>query len=318
MSDEKKEFRISRIFGAYYEIYSQESGSCLAQLKGKLRLESRKERHPFVVGDRILAERSGETWVIVQRLERSSILLRKSSNKEAHSLCANADYAVVIASLAEPETKVGFIDRVIASVSGSGMLPVLVFTKKDLVSEEEWQEKVGLYSDLGFQTFCLNSLDEDSIVEVRNFLKGKVSFLTGNSGVGKSTLLNALSQTKVQSTQKVSETTHKGRHTTTNSFAMFLEDGTVLIDSPGIKEWGILHLTEEEIRMSFPELQEAQKECNLEMCCTWDSDCPVQAAIQKLPEIRAKSLESMIQSLDQPFRTTRRDHWNRAESGEFS
>ncbi|MCC5814324.1 MAG: ribosome small subunit-dependent GTPase A [Leptospira sp.] len=306
-------FRISRIFGAFYEIYSPQHGSNLAQLKGNLRTATKNERHPFVVGDMVDAEYKGGQWIIHSKRERKSILHRKSSRKDAHALCANADYALVLASLAEPETKAGFIDRFLAAVSISDMEPVIVFTKKDLVSQEDILAKTNIYQELGYKIFIISMDDAKSFASLQEFISGKNIFLSGNSGVGKSTLVNLLTQTKSQPTNDVSGSTHKGKHTTTNSLALFLEDGTILIDSPGIKEWGILHLDPDELLLSFPELKKERENCDQEFCCEMDEDCPIVQRMDELTEERRKSLESMMDSLENPYRVTRRDHLGRSE-----
>lgn len=315
MSNSKQLFRISKIFGAYYEIYSQEHGINLATLRGKLRLETKKDRHPFVVGDLVYVNKNDSTWIIDSLVERKSILHRKSSSKDAHALSANADYAVLIVSLKEPETKSGFIDRFLAAVSISGMEPILVFNKTDLVNEDEIISATSYYRFLGYKIFTVSIHIENSILELKDFLKGKVSFLSGNSGVGKSSIVNLLTESKIQSTQEISGSTSKGKHTTTNSTAIFIPDGTVYIDSPGIKEWGILHLDKDELLLSFPELNMAREECTSEFCCEFGEDCKIQEIFKELPEERFKSMESMLESLETPFRTTRRDHWNRSEKG---
>ncbi|WCL48753.1 ribosome small subunit-dependent GTPase A [Leptospira sp. GIMC2001] len=307
-------FRISRIFGAYYEVYSQELGSHLAVLKGKIRLQAKEERHPFVVGDMVWAEKSGDKWMIHSKQERKSLLMRKSSPRDGHALCSNADYAIVLASLKDPETKSGFIDRFLAAVSVSNMEPMIVFTKSDLVDAEELESRQNYYRAIGYKTHAISMTDLSGIDELKSIIQGKVCFLTGNSGVGKSTLVNILTGKIVAPTQEVSGSTHKGKHTTTNSFALFNDDGTVIIDSPGIKEWGLLHLTQDEIEMSFPELQRARQNCKSEFCCDLSETCEMQRSMEKLPDERIKSLESMIDSLAQPFRTTRRDHWDVAEA----
>lgn len=306
-------FRISRIFGAFYEIYSPEGGKQLAQLKGNLRLETKKERHPFVVGDIVSVEKKSDQWMIHSREERKSILHRKSSRKDAHALCANADYAIVLASLRDPETKPGFIDRFLAAVSVSGMEPMIVFTKKDLVDQEEAIEKSDTYRRLGYNVFLVSIEDPDSMEPLKSMIQGKIAFLSGNSGVGKSSLVNSIMGREIQPTKEVSLTTHKGKHTTTNSLALFREDGTILIDSPGIKEWGILHLDADELLLSFPELAKARENCDRDFCCELDEECPVVLSLDGLEDIRRSSMESMLDSLDKPFRTTRRDHLDSAE-----
>ncbi|TGK28110.1 ribosome small subunit-dependent GTPase A [Leptospira gomenensis] len=307
----KEFFVISRVYGAYYEIYSETRGIVRAFLRGKLRTISAEERHPFVVGDRILAEpSSGKDWVISERMERKSFLTRKSRTGDTQVLCANADQTAVLVSLKSPETKDGFIDRCLAAVFTSNTKPLILFTKSDLVNSEEIESRLKTYRDLGYRVLAVSCADGNGLAELWSFLKGKTTFLVGNSGVGKSTLLNSLIRKEVQKTSGISSSTDKGKHTTTNSLLLVLDEDTVLIDSPGIKEWGILHLKKEEIMESFPELFSQKKHCEESNCCNLSSDCAMLSAMQG-DEImtleRKKSLESMITSLDNPHRVTRRD-----------
>ncbi len=314
----KEKFIIARIFGAYYELYSKEKGYQRAVLKGKFRLKASEERHPFVVGDLVFAEpqtSSGE-FVIMEKVERRNALTRKSDKGDNHVLAGNLDQVAILASCQDPETKEGFIDRLFATVSPTGIEPLLVFTKKDLITSDYLKEKEEAYRKLGYHVLSISLNDQKSLEEFRNVIQGKVTFLCGNSGVGKSSLLNALTAMTDESHAKqtvntISETTKKGKHTTTNSFALFLDPETVLIDSPGVKEWGILHLSREEIFFSFPELQIAKSACEFEYCCDLGTSClAMQCYEEKLEDQRRKSLDSMLESLDKPHRTTRRDHWS--------
>lgn len=306
----KEFFTISRVYGAYYEIYSLERGTVRAFLRGKLRTISAEERHPFVVGDRILAEpSSGQDWVISERMERKSFLTRKSREGDTQVLCANADQTAVLVSLKSPETKDGFIDRCLAAVYTSGTKPLILFTKLDLVTKEEAELRLKVYRDLGYQVLGVSCTTSEGIPELQEYLKGKATFLVGNSGVGKSTLLNLLTQKQIQKTSGISVSKDKGKHTTTNSLLIVLSDGTTLIDSPGIKEWGILHLKKEEIMESFPELFSQKKNCEESNCCILSSNCAMIEALEsdRITSERKKSLESMLASLENPHRVTRRD-----------
>lgn len=306
-------FRVSRIFGAYYEIYNSKHGRVLARLRGQLRLQLGKERSPVAVGDLVQAVCKSGNWIIESRLPRKSYIIRQSTLRDTHVLCANADYAALVASFKEPETKPGFIDRFLVSVSNSGMEPILIYNKKDLATKEEVDEKINFYTHLGYKIFITSIHDTSSIQKFKEFILGKVCFLCGNSGAGKSTLVNYIVGKEIQQIGEISHSTHKGKHTTTNPTAIFLEDGTVLIDSPGIKEWGLLHLNPEQIILGFPEFAYIQKKCKEENCCTLDESCPIQRNWDTLPEARKESLESMLKSLKKPFRTTRRDYWNAKE-----
>lgn len=309
----KELFTIARIFGAYYELHSPETSYVRAVLKGKLRLTQSDERHPFVVGDEVLAESGTGDWVIIEKKDRKNFLVRKSDHGDSHVLCANLDTLAILASLKDPETKDGFIDRLLVAAYPTRITPLIVFTKADLVPEEERTNRENAYRNLGYEVLSVSTEDVASLAPFLERIKGKRTFLCGNSGVGKSTLLNQLTKNKDQKTNEISGSTRKGKHTTTNSLAVFLEDDTVIIDSPGVKEWGILHISKLEMMESFPELRTAKAECKYEYCCDFGENCGILGAIAKnLTESRRKSLESMIESLEKPHRVTRRDHWTQS------
>ncbi|WP_167837138.1 ribosome small subunit-dependent GTPase A [Leptospira kobayashii] len=313
----KEQFTIARIFGAYYELYSKDRLYVRAVLKGKLRLKSTEDRHPFVVGDLVTAESGyGEEWIILEKEERSNYLTRRSEHGDNHVLCANLDQVAILASYKDPETKDGFIDRLLVACYHTKIKPLIIFTKSDLVDPSLKKEKEDFYSNLGYEVMSVSIEDENTFPVLWKVLQGKKTFLCGNSGVGKSTLLNQLTKKsvqKVQKTNEVSGSTKKGKHTTTNSLAVFLEEDTVIIDSPGVKEWGILHLSKQELLESFPELSSAKEQCSSQYCCDLGPECNMVRFMENgLLESRKKSLESMFESLDKPHRVTRRDHWSQA------
>jgi len=309
----KEQFTISRIFGAYYELYSPQTSYVRAVLKGKLRLNQSDERHPFVVGDLVYAEFGGGDWVILEKQERRNYLTRKSDHGDSHVLCANLDMLAILASLKDPETKDGFIDRLLVAAYPTKISPLIVFTKSDLVTKEVRLFRENAYRNLGYEVLSVSSELGSSLEPLLQKMKGKRTFLCGNSGVGKSTLLNHFTQKKDQKTNEISGSTRKGKHTTTNSLAVFLENDTVIIDSPGVKEWGILHVSKTEMMESFPELRFAKENCKFEYCCDLGENCSLLAAVAKnLSDSRRKSLESMIESLEKPHRVTRRDHWSQS------
>lgn len=300
----KEKFILSKIYGAFYEIYNFQLGNKRAILKGKLRLENSENRHPFVVGDKIIAElpSPNSDWIILSKEERKNFLIRKSQNTDAHVLCANVDLVLIIVSLADPETKDGFIDRSIAAVYSSGAIPVILFNKKDLVSEKILNERESKYQKLGYKTFGITCADKNSIDGVSNYIQNKTSYLVGNSGVGKSSFINLLTETEIQKTNIISDSTKKGKHTTTNSSLINLNETTYIIDSPGIKEWGLLHLTEGEIYKSFPEFRKILSDCKITKCCTGKKDCPILENLEILEPDRKKSLDSMLEGLEVPYR----------------
>ncbi len=307
----KEFFTIARVFGAFYDLYSPERGRVRAVLRGRLRTVVAKDRHPFVVGDRVRAMESGGEWAIEEKLPRENELLRKSKEGDAQVLCANVDQVAVLASLKDPETKDGFLDRCLAAVTLAQATPIIVFTKVDLVDQETVLSRTSVYEALGYEVLTVSCHTGQGLNELISKFSSKTTYLVGNSGVGKSSLVNVLSDRELQKTSQVSLSTHKGKHTTTNSNFLVLDKDIVLIDSPGIKEWGILHLSKGEILDSYPELRKFKELCDVADCCDAGPGCKMLLALGESTVMsleRKKSLESMLASLENPFRITRRDH----------
>ncbi|MCE9599313.1 MAG: ribosome small subunit-dependent GTPase A [Spirochaetia bacterium] len=309
---------VCRIFGAYYDVLVLPEGkeTVRARLRGRLRIAGRKveeswdhikARHPILVGDRVTCSGLGQEAVIEARLERSNELIR-SSQYEQQALGANLDRAILVMSLIFPDISPGFIDRFLASCHSGGVAPLLLFTKPDLLTEEDAREHaayfISLYADLGYDVHALNLVDPDpeSWEILKAIVSNGISLFAGRSGTGKSTLLNRLLGTESHLTGEVSESTGKGRHTTTNS--MMVRDpltGAFYIDTPGVKEWGVYHLDKSDILNSFPEFEAAAEDCKFKDCKhePGAEGCAIQEKIESggFQGDRLVSLQSMIDSL---------------------
>ena len=310
---------VSRIYGAYYDLrpLPELEPEFAGRLRGKLRLASRttghksarepygegmRTRHLLIVGDRVEYTsqakasgrgRSGEhgrkNTVAIEALEERRNAVYRSTASELHALGANLDRAIALISLSQPKPRWGFLDRFLAACHAGGVTAHIAFTKTDLVADEDREDirrMLELYRDgLGYAVSELNLIEADSpaLESLRAQLASGVSLLAGQSGTGKSTLMNRLLGGSVQKTGSISESTGKGRHTTTNSRLMLSQDRRMLlIDTPGVKEWGVQHLSPLEILESFPEISAVSGECRFRQC----SHQPEQdgCAVQKLLE----------------------------------
>ncbi len=217
-------------------------------------------------------EDEGENFGIIHEiLPRENYVIRKSVHKTAHAhlIAANVDQAILIATLVFPRTSLGFIDRFLVAIESFRIPGVLVFNKQDLLNDEmkEFQsELMELYSSLGYRCLATTALSEQGLDNFAALLSGKVSLLSGHSGVGKSTLVNAIAPDLSIKTQEVSTFANKGVHTTTFAEMFELEAGTFIIDSPGIKELGLADMEATEISHYFPEMRELLNKCRFNNC----------------------------------------------------
>jgi ribosome biogenesis GTPase len=284
--------------GSWYEVLV---GTTLmqARIRGKLRLDDIKETNPVAVGDWVTIEAEGTNGVISKIQPRKNQMLRQSVKKTGHShvLAANVDQVLLMATLKQPRTSLGFIDRFLVSAESFRIPQVLLFNKKDLLNEASLADQnilIQLYSSLNVITHSLQAVSDD-LTFVHQLLADKVTLIAGHSGVGKSTLLNRLSSTIQQSTGKISSFSNKGTHTTTFAEMFPLNESTFIIDTPGIKEWGLVDMAPQEISDYFVEMRELRLQCKYGSKCLHlqEPKCAIIAAVED-GEIAVSRYESYV------------------------
>jgi ribosome biogenesis GTPase len=287
--------------GSWYEVLV-ETTLMQARVRGKLRLDDIKETNPVAVGDWVTIEAEGTNGVISEIQPRKNQMLRQSVKKTGHShvLAANVDQVLLMATLKQPRTSLGFIDRFLVSAESFRIPQVLLFNKKDLLNEASLEDQnilIQLYSSLNVITHSLQAVSDD-LTFVHQLLADKVTLIAGHSGVGKSTLLNRLSSTIQQSTGKISSFSNKGTHTTTFAEMFPLNESTFIIDTPGIKEWGLVDMAPQEISDYFVEMRELRLQCKYGSKCLHlqEPKCAVMAAVEngEIAVSRYESYASMV------------------------
>ncbi|MCF2444323.1 ribosome small subunit-dependent GTPase A [Dyadobacter sp. CY345] len=266
---------VIRSTGSWYEVRDDRDGHIWqCRLKGKFKTMGLKVTNPIAVGDYVRFEIEDEnqnSGIIYEILPRTNYVVRASVHKTAHShlIAANVDQAILIATLVFPRTSLGFIDRFLVAIESFRIPGVIIFNKQDLLNDEikEFQTQLmDLYTSLGYTCMATTAVTGEGLEDFRQLLKGKVSLLSGHSGVGKSTLVNTIAPTLDIKTQEVSTFANKGVHTTTFAEMFELEPGTFIIDSPGIKELGLADMKPEEISHYFPEMRKRLNECRFNNC----------------------------------------------------
>ena len=266
---------VIRSTGSWYEVRDDRDGHIWqCRLKGKFKTMGLKVTNPIAVGDFVRFEIEDEnqnSGIIYEILPLTKYVVRASVHKTAqsHLIDANVDQAILIATLVFPRTSLGFIDRFLVAIESFRIPGVIIFNKQDLLNDEikEFQTQLmDLYSSLGYTCMATTAVTGEGLEDFRQLLRGKVSLLSGHSGVGKSTLVNTIAPALDIKTQEVSTFANKGVHTTTFAEMFELEPGTFIIDSPGIKELGLADMKPEEISHYFPEMRERLNECRFNHC----------------------------------------------------
>ncbi len=287
--------------GKHYTIKISNGDFIQARLKGNFRIKDIKSTNPIVVGDKVELIQESKIWIINELYDRKNYIVRKSVNlsKQKHILAANIDQAMLMVTLQEPITTTGFIDRFLVSAQSFGVEVVIIFNKRDIynkqiLDQEKYLSK--LYMKIGYTCICLSIMNDD-IATIKRVMKNKVNLISGHSGVGKSTLINKLNIKLDLETNEVSELHKQGKHTTTFSELHSLPFGGSVIDTPGIKGFGLIDIDKKDIANYFIEFTSLKQGCRFKNCIHMNEpDCRVKLALKdgKINEGRYKNYIAML------------------------
>lgn len=294
--------------GSWYTVKTDDGQLIESKIKGNFRLKGIRSTNPVAVGDHVEIITNQEGTAFISAIEdRRNYIIRKSPNlsKQSHILAANVDQALLVVTVNYPQTSTTFIDRFLASAEAYSVPVVLVFNKHDLLSEEELHyEKMmcTLYETVGYKCVEISAETGEGVEQLFPILKDKISLLSGNSGVGKSTLINRLIPHASQRTAEISDAHNTGMHTTTFSEMLELPGGGYLIDTPGIKGFGTFDIEKEELTSYFKEIFRFSKDCRFSNCThTHEPGCAVIKAVEDhfIAASRYQSYLSMLEDKDE-------------------
>ena len=289
--------------GSWYLVKTDDGSEVECKIKGNFRLKGIRSTNPVAVGDRVKIVRNQEGTAFITEIEdRKNYIIRRSSNlsKQSHIIASNLDQCMLIVTVNYPETSTTFIDRFLASAEAYRVPVCLVFNKTDRYSEDEnryLEGLINLYTTIGYQCYKVSALNNVGIDDIKNALSGKITLFSGNSGVGKSTLINAILPGKNLKTSDISNVHNKGMHTTTFSEMFPVDGGGYIIDTPGIKGFGTFDMEEEEVGHYFKEIFKFSTNCKYGNCThRHEPGCAVREAVEKhyISESRYTSYLSIL------------------------
>ncbi|WP_159800170.1 ribosome small subunit-dependent GTPase A [Flavobacterium sp. MK4S-17] len=298
--------------GSWYTVKAHDGAFYECRIKGKFRIKGIKSTNPVAVGDIVdfETEESGN-GVITNIHERKNYIIRKSVNlsKQVHIIASNIDKVFLLVTINNPPTTTSFIDRFLVTAEAYDIEAVLVFNKTDTFTDEMLDEQLYLqyvYSTIGYKCLRVSSVQGKGIAELKEEMQGNVSMFSGHSGVGKSTLINTLQPSLNLKTQQISEQHSQGQHTTTFAEMFDLDFGAKIIDTPGIRGFGIVDMEKDELGDYFPEFFALKDQCKFNNCLHKDEPhCAVKEALEndEIAWSRYRSYLQMLEGEDDNYRT---------------
>jgi ribosome biogenesis GTPase len=274
--------------GSWYTVRTSEGAILNCVMRGLFRLKGGDSTNLIAVGDRVavLPGEEGNAGLITEIYERTNYLVRKSKNlsKQSHVIAANIDRLFLVASLILPKTSMGFIDRILVGAASFRIPAAILFNKSDVYDQKSldyFEALKNIYEPLGYPCLLVSSFKEEDVLRIKAMMKDKIQVFTGHSGVGKSSLINALQSGLNLKTSPISKQHFKGKHTTTFAEMHAIAGGGGIIDTPGIKEFGIYDYSKEEISHYFPEMRALLGQCQYNNCLHYEEkNCAVKEAVK--------------------------------------
>lgn len=296
---------VIRNTGSWYTVKTDDGGQLIdCKIKGNFRLKGIRSTNPVAVGDHVTIVPNNEgTAFITDIADRRNYIIRKASNlsKQSHIIAANVDQAMLVVTVNYPQTSTTFIDRFLASAEAYRIPVILIFNKVDILDDDELRYldmMINLYETVGYECRSISAERGDGVESVMQLLEGKVTVLSGNSGVGKSTLINRLLPDANLRTAEISDAHNTGMHTTTFSEMLPLPSGGYIIDTPGIKGFGTFNIEPEELSGYFKEIFRFSRDCRFSNCThTHEPGCAVLKAVED-HYIAASRYQSYLSMLD--------------------